>query len=72
VGPDADAAEHMHLGKSFEVFWFDIEYAPFVNFTWCNGPGFNEFAQPGCGFGIELVVVIHLMRANPMDLSQSM
>ncbi|HUD73749.1 MAG TPA: hypothetical protein VMQ76_01655 [Terracidiphilus sp.] len=47
-GPSANPGKEMALRESCKVFWFDIEYAPFVNYTIRNKASGNKLPQP-CG-----------------------
>jgi hypothetical protein len=45
------------LGKSFEVVWGDIFYAPFINHAVGNVALFDQFPQPRSSFWVKFVVV---------------
>jgi len=34
IAPDGDSSEPVALSESFDIFWLDILYRPFVNLAW--------------------------------------
>jgi hypothetical protein len=56
--PSADSSEEMALSESSKVGWLNFRDASFIDFPLRYQPVRDEFAEPGSGVFVELVVIV--------------
>jgi hypothetical protein len=59
VGPAANTCEEMALDESAEIVGLNIYDAPFIDLARGDESRLDKFPQPGCGFRIVFIVVVH-------------
>jgi hypothetical protein len=60
--PSTDACEEVALGEACEFAGHNVLDGSLVHNSIWDVSALDEFAQPGCGFGIVFIVVVHGLR----------
>jgi hypothetical protein len=63
--PSSDACEEVALGEACEFAGYNVLDGSLVHNSIWDVSSLDEFAQPGCGFWIVLIVVVHGLRLPP-------
>jgi hypothetical protein len=63
IVPPSNSGEEMALGVSCEIAGLHITDTSPINVAGGNKSGCDKFSQPGCGFWVKFIVIVHLNKS---------